>query len=209
MCKTCVPNPLFVYFNSRTRTSNSCTLIFKINYIFKIILFDLFCIHVQLPYSIIGILFITHNFTFVIHWSLSPAVSIVSWCRSHFVCSGPSYEIYSGCDPSTYVYCMVRYHLITASYVGNIVVSLHTVTMLMTMWSAHWTMSFLYSLNVFLTILQHGFRIRYSCETQLIVTLQHRVDSIKDQGKLQQITGINLPQCRDKRTLSTKLASQT
>ncbi len=50
------------------------------------------------------------SFTFatcLIHWPLSPAISSVSWCRSCFVCSGLTYEIYSGGGPSRYVYCMV------------------------------------------------------------------------------------------------------
>ncbi len=49
------------------------------------------------------------SFTFVIyliHWPLSPATSSV-WCWSSFVCSGLTYEIYSGGGPSMFVYCMV------------------------------------------------------------------------------------------------------
>ncbi len=47
--------------------------------------------------------------SFLIYWHLSPAVYPVSWCRSCFVCSRLIYEIYSGCGPSTYVYCVVCY----------------------------------------------------------------------------------------------------
>ncbi len=38
------------------------------------------------------------------HWLLSPAGSSVSWCQSCFICSGHTYEIYSGWGPSIYVY---------------------------------------------------------------------------------------------------------
>ncbi len=60
---------------------------------------------------------------------LSPAASSVSWYRSCLVCSGPAYEIYSGCDPSTYVYCVVCYHVIVAPYersVGHVFAYLYT-----------------------------------------------------------------------------------
>ncbi len=72
--------------------------------------------------------------TFLIHCNLSPAASsnYVSWCWSRFVCSGLTYEIYSGGGPSTYVYCMVSYHLIAAPYVRTVVMSLHIITLLMT-----------------------------------------------------------------------------
>ncbi len=56
-----------------------------------------------------------HSYTFVIcliHWTLSPAGSYVSWCWSCFVCSELTYEIYSGGGPSMYVYCVVCYHVL-------------------------------------------------------------------------------------------------
>ncbi len=62
------------------------------------------------------------SFTFVIfliHWHLSPAASIVSWCQSCFVCSRLTYEIYSGGTPSIYIYCMVCYHAIAARISKN------------------------------------------------------------------------------------------
>ncbi len=44
-----------------------------------------------------------------------------------------------------YIYCMVCYHEIAAPYVRSVVLSLHTVTILMTIQNAQWTMMFLYS----------------------------------------------------------------
>ncbi len=70
--------------------------------------------------------------TFLIQWPLSPVASSVSWCRSCFVYSGLTYGIYSRGGSSTYVYCMVCYHVMAAPYVINIAVSFHTVTLLMT-----------------------------------------------------------------------------
>ncbi len=87
--------------------------------------------------------------TFFIHLSLSPAASSVSWCHSCFVCSGLTYEIYSGGGPSTYIYCMVCYQVIAAPYVRSAVMSLHTVALLMSIQNAQWTMSSLYSLKCF------------------------------------------------------------
>ncbi len=46
--------------------------------------------------------------------------SSVSCYRSCFVCSGLSYEIYSGGGPSTYVYCVVCYRMIVAPYVRSV-----------------------------------------------------------------------------------------
>ncbi len=89
--------------------------------------------------------------TFFIHRPLSPAASIVSRCRSCFVCSGLPYEIYSGGGPSMYVYCMVYYRVIAVPYVRTVVMSLYTVTLLKMIRNAQWTMSFHYSLKVFLT----------------------------------------------------------
>ncbi len=57
-----------------------------------------------------------------------------------------TYEIYSGDGPSTYVYCMVSYRVIAAPYVRSVVNSLHTITLLMVIRNAQWTMSSLYSL---------------------------------------------------------------
>ncbi len=42
------------------------------------------------------------------------------------VCSGLTYEIYSGDDPSMYIYWMVCYHVIAVPYLKSVVVSLHT-----------------------------------------------------------------------------------
>ncbi len=78
--------------------------------------------------------------TFLIHWSLSPAASIISWCRSYFVSSGLTYEIYIGCGPFMYIYYMVSYH---GPYVRSVVVSLHTIALLMTIQNALWTMRLL------------------------------------------------------------------
>ncbi len=36
------------------------------------------------------------------------------------ICSGLAYEIYSGGGPSTYVYCVVCYHVIVAPYVRSV-----------------------------------------------------------------------------------------
>ncbi len=82
-----------------------------------------------------------------IRYTLSRTASSVSWCWSCFPCSGHAYEIYSGSAPSTYIYCVVYYCVITALNVRSVVMSLHTITLLMT--NAKWTMSFLYSLTFF------------------------------------------------------------
>ncbi len=58
--------------------------------------------------------------TFLILWHLSSAASSVSGYRSCLVCSGLAYEIYSGGDPSIYVYCVVCYHVIVAPYVRSV-----------------------------------------------------------------------------------------
>ncbi len=84
--------------------------------------------------------------TFLIHCPLHPAASSVSWCRYCFVCSGLTYEIYSGGGPSTFVYCVICYCVIAAPYVRSVVMSLHTVILLMTIRNVQWTMSFLYCL---------------------------------------------------------------
>ncbi len=86
---------------------------------------------------------------FFIHWPLSPISSSVSWCWSCFVCSGLTYEIYSEGGPSTYVYCVVCYRVIAAPYVRSVVMSLHTVTLLMTIPNTQNGLSSRYSLNVF------------------------------------------------------------
>ncbi len=58
--------------------------------------------------------------TFLILWHLSPAASSVSWYWSCLVCSGLAYEIYSGGGSSTYVYCVVCYHVIVVPYVRSV-----------------------------------------------------------------------------------------
>ncbi len=55
--------------------------------------------------------------TFSHFYYFSDSFTFVSWCWSCFVCSGFAYEIYSGCGPSMYVYC-VFYHVIAAPYVS-------------------------------------------------------------------------------------------
>ncbi len=67
--------------------------------------------------------------TFLIHWPLSPVAFSVSWCWSSFVCSG--LMKYSGGGPSTYIYCIVCYRVIATPCVRSVVVSLHTITLLM------------------------------------------------------------------------------
>ncbi len=67
-----------------------------------------------------------------------------------FFCSGLAYIIYSRGSPFMYIYCMVCYCVIAAPYVRSIVVSLHTVTLLMMSSNAQYTMSFHYSLQFFL-----------------------------------------------------------
>ncbi len=86
---------------------------------------------------------------FVIHWPLSPANYIVSWCWSCFVCSELRYEMYSGVGPSMYIYCVFCYHVIAAPYVRSVVMSLHTITLLMMIQNTQWTISSLYSLKYF------------------------------------------------------------
>ncbi len=50
--------------------------------------------------------------------------------------------------------CVVCYCVIAAPYVRS-VVSLHTVTLLMTIWNTQWTISSLYSLRLFFTYHYH------------------------------------------------------
>ncbi len=52
--------------------------------------------------------------TFFIHWPFSPAASSINLCWPCFVCSGLTYEIYSGGGPYTYIYCVVCYCVIAA-----------------------------------------------------------------------------------------------
>ncbi len=44
-----------------------------------------------------------------------------------------------------YIYCMVYYRLIAAPCVRSVVMSLHTITLLMLIWNTQWTTSCLYS----------------------------------------------------------------
>ncbi len=77
-----------------------------------------------------------------------------------FVCSGLTYEIYSGSDPSMYIYCLVCYRVTAAPYVRKIVVSLHTVTLLMTICNAQRTMgSLTYLTFFFITGVRYAFNI--------------------------------------------------
>ncbi len=50
------------------------------------------------------------------------------------------HEIYSGVVP-LHVYCVVCYRVIAAPYVRSVIMFLHTVTLLMTIRNAQWTMS--------------------------------------------------------------------
>ncbi len=64
--------------------------------------------------------------------------------------SGLEYEIYSGGGPSTYVYCVVCYHVIVAPYVrsvGHVFAYLYTLDVTR---NALWTMRLIYSLKYFL-----------------------------------------------------------
>ncbi len=90
--------------------------------------------------------------TFFNRWPLSPAASRVSWCWSCFVCSGLTYKIWSEGGAYMYIYCVVCHHVIAAPYVRRVGVSLHTVTLLMTIQNVQWTMSSLYSLKLFLLL---------------------------------------------------------
>ncbi len=42
------------------------------------------------------------------------------YCNPGQIMSGLAYEIYSGGGPSTYVYCVVCYHLMVAPYVRSV-----------------------------------------------------------------------------------------
>ncbi len=53
-------------------------------------------------------------------WPLSADASSVSWYLSCLVCSGPAYEIYHGGGPSMYIYCVVCYRVIVATYVRSV-----------------------------------------------------------------------------------------
>ncbi len=116
---------------------------------------------IETPYSKVppeNLLPLLFSFTFVIffiHWPLSPASSSVFWYWFCFVCSGLTYEIYSGGGSSMYVYCMVCYCVIAAPYVRSVVVTIHTVTLLITIQNALWTKSSLYSLKFFLCHFAH------------------------------------------------------
>ncbi len=48
-----------------------------------------------------------------------------------------------------FLYFVVCYGVIAAPYVRSVLISLHTVTLLMMIWIAQWTMSSLYSLKFF------------------------------------------------------------
>ncbi len=54
--------------------------------------------------------------------------------------SGLTYELYSGGGPSSYIYYVVCYRVIAIPHVRN-VVSLHNVTLLITIWNDQWTMN--------------------------------------------------------------------
>ncbi len=57
---------------------------------------------------------------FFILWPLSASASSVSWYQSCIVCSGLAYEIHRGGGPSTHVYCVVCYRVISAPYLRNV-----------------------------------------------------------------------------------------
>ncbi len=71
-----------------------------------------------------------------------------------------TYDIHSGGGPSVYVYCVVCYCVIAVPYVSGVVVSLHTITLLMTSQNTQWTMDSLYCLQcvhyVTKVVIQHA-----------------------------------------------------
>ncbi len=79
-------------------------------------------------YSLFSFYF--HFIIFPIHRPLSLPGSCVYWYRPCFICCGLTYETYSGGGPSTYIYCMVWYHVITVlcvECVGRVFALLYTV----------------------------------------------------------------------------------
>ncbi len=76
------------------------------------------------PWRPLSIAYLKFTFiTIMIHWHLFTDTYSASWYRFCSVCSWHIYEIYSEGGPSTYVYCVVCYRVITALYVRNVVVS--------------------------------------------------------------------------------------
>ncbi len=88
-----------------------------------------------LNYWLLSFIFVT----FLINWHLSLTASSVFWCRYYFVCCGLTYKT-----------CMVCYRVIAAP--SSVVMSLHTVTLVMMIQNAQWTMSSLFSLKFFLIL---------------------------------------------------------
>ncbi len=94
-------------------------------------------LHVQqIPHEDLLPLLIFIHFCYLVYsLAFVSYTSSASWYRPGFICSGLTYEIYSGGDPFMYVYCMVCYCVIAAPCVRS-VVTLHTITPLMTIGNA-------------------------------------------------------------------------
>ncbi len=111
----------------------SYSLLIENNWDYKIISQETvisWCSHIQwVPPECLFLCLLSLTFAiFFILWPMSLAGSSVSWCGFCFVCYRLIYEIYSWDDPSTYVYCVVWYHVIAAPSVN---VYLHTFTLLL------------------------------------------------------------------------------
>ncbi len=102
-------------------------------------------------------------FLLINHCVLLLLVSVF-WCPYRFVCSWLDYEIYSGGGPSVYVYCVVCYRVIVVPYVRRVVMSLHTITLLMTIRNAQRTINFLESLKVFSAHHPSFLPLRFICQ---------------------------------------------
>ncbi len=96
--------------------------------------------------------------TFLIQWPLSPVGYCIPWCRSCRVCSGLTYELYSGCDPSLYPNCVVCYRLLAVPCVwsvGCVFEHIHTLDVLECPWTLSclcYPMIFLNVVDVYLSI---------------------------------------------------------
>ncbi len=61
-----------------------------------------------------------------------------------------------------YAYCVVCYWVIAASHVRSVLISLQTITLLMMIQNAQWTMSFIYSRKCFFYMTYESDIIQYS-----------------------------------------------
>ncbi len=73
-----------------------------------------------------------------IYRRLSPPFFCVYWCQSCLVCSELACETYCGGGPSTYVYVVVNYQVISANV---LVVCLHPVTLWLPTLNSPWNIS--------------------------------------------------------------------